>query len=63
MFTDSIMVLRNTRMSNKIDSISANKNAFIAVGSSHLPFKNGILNLLSEKGYLIEKEYIKLNKK
>lgn len=63
MFRDSIMILRNIRMSNKIDSIIKIKSGFIAVGTAHLPYENGILNLLSEKGYLIEKEYIKLKKK
>jgi uncharacterized protein YbaP (TraB family) len=54
MFTDSIMVLRNKRMSDRIHTILKTKNAFIAVGAGHLPYENGILNLLSKKGYHIE---------
>ena len=63
MFTDSIMILRNKRMCYKIDSILKTKKAFIAVGVAHLPFENGILNLLSEKEYIIERKNIEIQKR
>ena len=60
-YSDSLMIIRNERMSLKIDSIVKMKSAFITVGVAHLPYEFGILNLLSDKGYLIEKIEINFN--
>lgn len=59
---DSITIVRNKLMASKIDSITRSKSIFIAVGAGHLPSKNGILNLLSEKGFSIRPIKINLKK-
>ncbi len=61
MYKDSLMIIRNQRMTQKIDSIISKKKAFIAVGAAHLPYENGMLNLLYEKGYVIEPIAINFN--
>lgn len=63
MFTDSIMILRNKRMTDRIDAILKTKKAFIAVGAGHLPFENGILNLLTKKGYRVKPVKINFQQK
>jgi uncharacterized protein YbaP (TraB family) len=53
-FSDSILILRNNGMVAKIDSIINSKSLFIAIGAGHLPYENGVLNLLAQKGYIIK---------
>jgi uncharacterized protein YbaP (TraB family) len=50
-FEESIMILRNTEMVKKMDSLMKVKNIFVAVGAAHLPYENGMLNLLHKMGY------------
>lgn len=49
------MLSRNTIMTHSIDVILKNKSVFAAVGAAHLPGKNGILQLLRDKGYEVSK--------
>ena len=42
---------RNKNWIDNIESLIKKDNTFIAVGMGHLGGKNGLLNLLSEKGY------------
>lgn len=62
---DSIMVIsRNQNMAEKIDNLlNSGTQLFIVVGLAHLPYKDGILNILSQKGYLIEPYMVDLKKK
>lgn len=46
---------RNNNWIENIEFLIQRDKTFIAVGVGHLGGKNGILNLLSEKGYLIKK--------
>lgn len=46
-----IIVNRNLKMSDKIDSIIQINSAFIAVGAAHLAGITGIIHLLEKKGY------------
>lgn len=44
---------RNKRWVLKFKQLVKNKSVFIAVGAAHLGGKNGVLNLLQEKGYRV----------
>ena len=52
---DKIMVSRNNIMVNSLEKIMQNNTVFAAVGTAHLPGKNGVLELLEEKGYTVRK--------
>ena len=62
-FSDSIMILRNTGMAEKIDSLMNIKSLFVAIGAAHLPYENGVLNLLEQKGCIIRPYKIDLKNK
>nr|WP_319510501.1 TraB/GumN family protein [uncultured Draconibacterium sp.] len=62
-YTDSIMIHRNQGMVAKIDSIVDNKSLFVAIGAGHLPYENGVLNLLAQKGYIIKPYKIDIKNK
>ncbi len=49
-----ILSNRNKVMAKSMDSIMALGSLFTAVGTLHLPGKEGIINLLKEKGYTVE---------
>lgn len=61
-FSDSIMILRNYRMAEKIDSLMNIESLFVAIGAGHLPYKNGVLNLLAQKGYNVKPYKINFKK-
>jgi uncharacterized protein YbaP (TraB family) len=44
---------RNKNMVNRFVQLSANMSLFAAVGAAHLAGKNGMLHLLTDKGYQI----------
>ncbi|MGB1242130.1 MAG: TraB/GumN family protein [Chitinophagales bacterium] len=49
---DAIILLeRNYRMADRMDEIIQAQNTFIAVGALHLPGEDGLIDLLSQKGY------------
>jgi len=49
---DAIILLeRNYRMADRMDGIIQSQNTFIAVGALHLPGEDGLIQLLSQKGY------------
>lgn len=62
-YADSIMIHRNQGMVAKIDSIVNKKSLFVAIGAGHLPYENGVLNLLAQKGYIIKPYKIDLKNK
>ncbi len=50
-FNKSLIIDRNHRMADRIDSIIRKKTLLVAVGALHLPGDEGVLNLLRKKGY------------
>lgn len=44
---------RNVRMAHRMEPFLKKGKAFIAVGALHLPGKNGLLQLLREKGFVV----------
>ena len=49
------MLSRNRVMTNSIDSILRENTLFAAVGAAHLPGNNGIIQMLKDKGYKVNK--------
>ncbi len=56
-FEERLIVERNRRMVERMDSLLVAGNAFIAVGALHLPGEAGILSLLAGSGYQITRVY------
>ena len=56
-YMQQIVYDRNIRMLKKIERIMQQNNAFIAVGASHLPGKLGLLKMLEQRGYTINRAY------
>ncbi len=51
----SLIVERNHRMASRMDSIIAGGTpSFFAIGSGHLPRKDGLIQLLRDRGYGVE---------
>jgi uncharacterized protein YbaP (TraB family) len=50
---DIVFNARNVKMVRSIDSLSALRSMFYAVGAAHLPGDSGIIRLLREKGYTV----------
>ncbi len=50
-FNKALILDRNHRMADRIDSIAQLKTIFVAVGALHLPGNEGVINLLRQKGY------------
>ncbi len=53
-FNTALIIDRNRRMAQRIDSIIQKKTLFTAVGALHLPGEEGVINLLRKKGYTLE---------
>ncbi|MEP7234621.1 MAG: TraB/GumN family protein, partial [Ignavibacteriota bacterium] len=52
-FNAALITDRNHRMADRIDSILHRKTLFTAVGALHLPGEEGVINLLTKKGYVL----------
>ena len=50
---DRLLYQRNVTMADRMESLLADGNAFIAIGAAHLPGERGVINLLAEKGYKV----------
>lgn len=50
---DSQLIRRNVVMTKSMEKLMKKKSLFAAVGTAHLPGKNGIINLLTQKGYRV----------
>lgn len=48
---DRLIVKRNIRMANGIDSLMRKHSLFVAIGAGHLAGVEGVINLLRKKGY------------
>lgn len=51
---DLILTRRNIKMARRIDSLSALRTMFFAVGAAHLPGDSGVINLLRARGFTVE---------
>ena len=51
----SLVDQRNERMVSRLVVKLKQKSSFIAVGALHLPGQQGILNLLANQGFIIQK--------
>ncbi len=56
-FTARLLIERNHRMVERMIPILKQGNVFVAVGALHLPGKQGIIKLLSDKGYKVRPIY------
>jgi uncharacterized protein YbaP (TraB family) len=50
---DYIMIKRNLKMTERMDSLSAIRSTFFAVGVAHLPGDSGVIALLRSKGFTV----------
>lgn len=50
---DYIMIKRNLKMARRMDSLSAIRSTFFAVGAAHLPGDSGVITLLRSKGFRV----------
>lgn len=48
-----IIVYRNLKMAESMDSIMRKQSLFAGIGAAHLPNSYGVINLLREKGYTV----------
>jgi uncharacterized protein YbaP (TraB family) len=51
--TDSIMLRRNRKMSDRIDSMARLRSTFFAIGTAHLSGMEGVISLLRKRGYTV----------
>jgi uncharacterized protein YbaP (TraB family) len=56
-FNQRIIIDRNRLMAERLESRLREGNRFIAVGALHLPGRNGLLELLSQRGYRVTRLY------
>ena len=56
-FQDRMIDARNRLMTARMTARLKGGRAFVAVGAAHLPGKNGVLNLLTRRGYWISRVY------
>ncbi len=52
-FRKYMLYIRNKNMVNVLDSVMQHQSVFSGVGAAHLPGKNGIIEMLREKGYTV----------
>ncbi|AEV97594.1 hypothetical protein A4D02_30165 [Niastella koreensis] len=53
-YKDLLLIKRNVKMARRIDSLSALRTMFIAVGAAHLPGDSGVIQLLQKRGFNVE---------
>lgn len=51
---DLLLVKRNIKMARRMDSLTALRSMFLAVGSAHLAGDRGVIKLLQERGFTLE---------
>lgn len=52
-FNDVFLVKRNYNMAQRAEPLIKKGSTFIAVGAAHLPGKDGVIELLRKKGYIV----------
>ena len=50
---DILLVQRNIKMAQRMDSLAHIRNSFFAIGAAHLPGSDGVIKLLQEKGFTV----------
>ncbi|NHN27425.1 hypothetical protein FIA58_017230 [Flavobacterium jejuense] len=60
---EALIINRNKVMTDSISSISKRGSLFAAVGAAHLAGKEGIINLLIQKGYTVKPVFSQLTEK
>ncbi len=58
---DALIDQRNLHMLNRMIPKLKKGRSFIAVGALHLPGKNGLLNLLRQKGFVVTPPSVSVN--
>ena len=53
-YKDALLLKRNLKMARRIDSLTALRTMFIAIGAAHLPGDSGVIHLLQQKGFTVE---------
>ncbi len=53
-YKDALLLKRNLKMARRIDSLTALRTMFIAIGAAHLPGDSGVIRLLQQKGFTVE---------
>jgi uncharacterized protein YbaP (TraB family) len=56
-FKDRLLVERNRNMSARAAALMGEGGAFVAVGAGHLPGRDGVLSLLSARGFKVTRVY------
>lgn len=51
---DLLLVKRNIKMARRMDSLSAIRTMFFAVGAAHLPGDSGVIRLLRARGFKVD---------
>jgi len=51
---DAVLTKRNIKMARRMDSLSAFRPMFFAVGAAHLPGDSGVIHLLRARGFTVE---------
>jgi uncharacterized protein YbaP (TraB family) len=51
---DLVLIKRNVKMARRIDSLTALRTMFLAVGAAHLPGDSGVIDLLRKRGFTVE---------
>lgn len=57
LFNQRLLYDRNIRMAERMTPLIEQGNAFVAIGTLHLPGNDGVLNLLRKSGYEVTAEY------
>lgn len=58
-FMDEVFINRNIKMAKNMDSMTAERSMFFAIGAGHLPGDSGVINLLKERGFTVEPVFSK----
>lgn len=51
---DLLLIKRNIKMARRIDSLTALRSMFLAIGSAHLAGDSGVISLLQKRGFTLE---------
>ncbi|RYZ45750.1 MAG: TraB/GumN family protein, partial [Chitinophagaceae bacterium] len=51
---DALLIKRNVKMAYRMDSLSAVRTTFFAVGAAHLPGDSGVIQLLRNRGFTVD---------
>lgn len=51
---DEMLIKRNLKMAFRMDSMARIRSNFFAVGAAHLPGEVGLIDLLEQKGFIVE---------